>query len=77
MTTDFCEMFCKNCTCSEASCKTYSYGMHYLAKNDVDYTSIESVLAFLKDKPPSRQGNVLTACKVYYKHVLKDDEKSE
>ena len=74
---DFYQLFRDNCTCADSSCKTYGYQLKFLEKKGVDYTDVPSILTFLKDQPDARQGNVLTACKVYFKHVLKDSEKSD
>ena len=74
---DFFKEFRGVCSCSDSSCMRYGYTMSSLKKQDVNFTDVNSLLTFLSDKSDSVKASSLTACKVYYRHVLKDAEKSD
>ena len=73
----FLKSFQENCEVSTGTCRNYAYQLKYLTEHGGKLDDVNSCLECLKDEGDSRKSNALTALKVYYKRVKKDNDSYE
>ena len=64
--------FCKCDCCKSSTYKNYAMSLYFLDKNNVDWSDLETALAFLSEQNLSRRLACLSAMKTYHRDVSKD-----